>query len=155
MMHLIIDGYNVIKFREKMSGKPSGTLQYARKEFLNVLVKYKGERNHRITVVFDGARTSEPFDNTENVQGIKVIYSRSNTQADDVIKKLISESSSPNEILVVSSDREIVFYSKAHGASTSSAMELLEKLYPSMDYPQENEYKKSRKLSKYGMKLWK
>lgn len=151
-MLLIIDGYNVIKLKENSAG--SQKLELMRNEFLESLIKYKGEKKHSIIVVFDGSKTSEAFENTENFKGIKVIYSKGGQQADDIIKRLVNTYSNAPDILVVSSDNEIVHHARTHGASVASSQELLGRIFPQYADVDLRSRKQSKKLSRYNVKLW-
>jgi len=98
-MHIIIDGYNVLK-QALHSGEIS---DMQRRAFINSLGKYGAKKNHRITIVFDGGPDAWPTQ--EKDHGITVIYAGIKQSADDLIKRAMKERQ--HNILVVTSDNEI------------------------------------------------
>lgn len=127
-MWLIIDGYNVIKSTKFLDDFKFNELKNQREKFLFLLSNYKFRSNHRIVVVFDGSKSSQEFVHKENVNGIEVVYSKSGQTADELIKDIVEKSSNPKEILVVSSDKGILYYVKMLGASTTTSEELYSKI---------------------------
>jgi predicted RNA-binding protein with PIN domain len=127
-MWLIVDGYNVIKSTGFLDDFKFTELKNQREKFLSLLSNYKRKGNHKITVVFDGSKSSQEFVHRENINGIEVIYSKSGQTADELIKDIVEKSSNPKEILVVSSDKGILYYVKMLGASTTLAEELYSKI---------------------------
>lgn len=98
-MHIIIDGYNVLK---QMLVSTQIELPQ-RRAFINMLGKYGKKKNHSITVVFDGGPAT--WTTQEKDHGITVIYSGTKYSADDVIKKMLLEKHFG--VLLVSSDNEL------------------------------------------------
>lgn len=107
-MHIIIDGYNVLK---QVLADEIGMSQ--RRAFINMLGKYAARKNHTITVIFDGGPDTWPTQ--EKDHGITIIYSGTKQSADDVIKKLLA--AKKYGVLLVSSDNEL----KAVAARQESA----------------------------------
>lgn len=99
MAGIIIDGYNVIGIMHR-------DIEASRKSFIEFLIAYSKKSGNEVTVVFDGHKGGSQFEETMVTGGVKVIYSRLNEKADDVIKRIISEDR--REWIVVSSDRAIV-----------------------------------------------
>ncbi len=113
-MDIIIDGYNVI-FRVSELGYISEKcdLEILRNRFLAILEQYKEKRKHKLIVVFDG----KGFGNSteSRTAGIDVVFSRENFDADEEIKRMVSDSNNPRHITVITSDREIEQYVKKYG----------------------------------------
>ena len=126
-MHLIIDGYNVIKSAQEFIYHNS-QLQTQREQFNKLLSQYKTKTGYRITVVYDGTKGISSLQTYEHISGIEVIYSRSGETADEVIKRLVEEGKNPAEIFVASSDREVKEYAQSCGACVVPAQELYKKL---------------------------
>jgi len=94
----------------------------------------------RVTVVFDGPKiepvlarfrvksdgSSSSFPSTPG--GIKTVFSRGTT-ADQVIEELITESSNPADITVVSADGEVKRFAKRHRCATLDPAGFLEKAF--------------------------
>lgn len=98
-MHIIIDGYNVLK--QMITAAQIGLAQ--RRAFTNMLGKYAGKKNHTITLVFDGG--PDTWTSQEKDHGITVMYSGIKQTADDVIKKLLL--AKKFGVLLVTSDNEL------------------------------------------------
>ncbi|MFH1825244.1 MAG: NYN domain-containing protein [Candidatus Firestonebacteria bacterium] len=134
-MWLIIDGYNVIKSTKFLDDFKFNELKNQREKFIFLMGNYRFKTNHKITIVFDGSKSSQEFVNKENVNGLEVIYSKSGQIADELIKNIVENSTNPKDILVVSSDKSVSHYARMLGASTSNSEELYSKLkIPSLTY---------------------
>ena len=101
-MKLIIDGYNLIKKNAQIRHISAGE----RNSFLQKLGIYAKNKNLQLIVVFDGGQAS--FNYHEKIYGIEVIYSGFLETADDVINRYIQSYNSQEELLIISSDREII-----------------------------------------------
>src|ERR1700733_15523417 len=97
-MHIIIDGYNVIK--QKYGNEPL-SLQ-TRRAFIAMLGKYVEHKNHTIAVVFDGGDTVWP--SQEKDYGIIIWYAGIKHTADDIIKKMLQQKP---HVLVVTDDADL------------------------------------------------
>ena len=83
-------------------------------------------RGHRITVVFDGWEGGSPLEERDLAGGVAIIYSRLGEKADEVIKRLVAAGS--EEILVVTSDREIAAFAARRGKSSIASPEFAARL---------------------------
>jgi hypothetical protein len=104
-MHIIIDGYNLIRQSPTLRRYEERSLEEGRTELLRRLAAFKKDRGHRITVVFDGWIGGSPKEKRLNEHGITVIYSKRGEEADEVIKRIVKRGRS--SIVVVTSDRSI------------------------------------------------
>jgi len=104
-MHLIIDGYNVIRQSPRLQFLDVMDLQAGRQALLEMLALYRRRSRHQITVVFDGWQQGDLKESRDRYQGILIIYSRRGERADEVIKRLLRQERERS--LVVTSDREI------------------------------------------------
>jgi predicted RNA-binding protein with PIN domain len=104
-MHLIVDGYNVIRQSPQLQLLDAMDLQAGREALLELLTYYRSRSHHQITVVFDGWQHGDLKESRDRHQGILIIYSRRGERADEVIKRLLSQER--ERALVVTSDREI------------------------------------------------
>lgn len=139
-MHIIIDGYNIIK--QIIHQKEISTAQ--RRAFINLLSKYQRTKNHTITIVFDGGDSIWP--EQEKDHEITVIYSGTKKTADDIIKEYIYRK---KVLLVVSSDADIKDEAYRHNVTTIDAMEfysiLKQTLQPKQDKKKDNTFIKTTK----------
>jgi uncharacterized protein len=104
-MHLIIDGYNVIRQSPRLQFLDAMDLQAGREALLELLAHYRRRSQHQITVVFDGWQHGDLKESRDRHGGILVIYSRRGERADEVMKRLLTRER--ERALVVTSDREI------------------------------------------------
>ena len=125
-LHLIIDGYNLIRQSDWLGDIDRRSLQRGRKALISALARYKKLRGHRITVVFDGGQAPGFGDRRDHRGGIDIRFSRQGELADAVIKRMCTRER--GQVLVVSSDTEIVRYVEARGAATIASPAFEDKL---------------------------
>jgi predicted RNA-binding protein with PIN domain len=107
-MHLIVDGYNLIRQSSQLQMLDAMDLQAGREALLELLAHYRSRSHHQITVVFDGWQGGDLKESRDRHQGLLIVYSRRGERADEVIKKLLHQER--QRALVVTSDREIQIY---------------------------------------------
>ena len=125
-IHIIIDGYNLIRQSGYLSNLDLQDIQFGRQALIDMLAAYKRIKAHRITVVFDSTRAPRFSQLRDRQKGIDIIFSHNGQSADAVIKKMAR--GGKQRSLVVSSDRDIVRSAASSGAATISALEFEEKL---------------------------
>ncbi len=118
-LHLIIDGYNIIRQSPELLSQESQDLRWGREALLEKLAAYRRLKKHPITVVFDGGLAGEYLGSRDRFQGMLIIYSRRGETADDVIKRLADQERERS--LIISSDREIMVHAERVGAAVMSA----------------------------------
>lgn len=153
-MHILIDGYNLIRQSVDLKRFERQSLEAGRRALIDWLAFYRRRKGHDVTVVFDGWKSGSPLEERDYSSGIHITYTSLSVKADDVIKRILA--SSDEEILVVSSDREIVSFAARRGKATLSSLEfetLVNKQATSMNstYPEDKgEEEESRTTSKKG-----
>ena len=120
-MHILIDGYNVIRQSIDLRRFERQSLEAGRQALIDWLAHYHRRKGHMITVVFDGWVSGSPLEERDFSSGIHMIYSGRGVKADEVIKRIAA--SADEEILVVSSDHEIVTFVNRRGKATLSSPE--------------------------------
>ena len=120
-MHILIDGYNLIRLSADLRRLERHSLEAGRKALIDWLARYRLRKQHRITVVFDGWAGGAPHEERDYSSGIELIYSGLGVKADEIIKRITA--STDEEILVVSSDREITSFAARRGKATLSSPE--------------------------------
>lgn len=121
-VHLLVDGYNLIRQSLSLSEIEAGDLEAGREALLAALAEYRRRRaRHAVTVVFDGWRGGGLRESHAFYQGIKVIYSRRGERADEVIKRLLSREG--RRAVLISSDRALQAAAERAGAVWLSAEE--------------------------------
>lgn len=125
-IHIIIDGYNLIRRSSSLSTFDQQDIQLGREALLDTLAAYKRIKRHKITVVFDGTNASPFALQKDQIKGIKVKFSRNGETADTVIKRMAARER--EKALVVSSDLDIVNFAASMGAATISSSAFEEKI---------------------------
>jgi len=125
-VHIIIDGYNLIRQSAELSLLDRMDLQQGREALLEMLGSYKKIKRHQITVVFDGTDAYALYRQRDQTKGITVLFSRRGETADTVIKNMVARER--EGALVVSSDRGVVNYVVSQKAASMSSPEFMERL---------------------------
>ena len=86
-IHIIIDGYNLIRQSGYLSSLDLQDIQLGRETLIDLLAAYKKIKAHRITVVFDGTRAPDLVRERDRQKGITILFSHRGESADAVIKK--------------------------------------------------------------------
>jgi len=120
-MHIIIDGYNLIRQSETFRRFERQSLENGRQALLQQVSLYRKQKGHRITVVFDGWENGSPFEERDRQGGIAVVYSRRGEKADEVIKRMVLQKG--EETVVVTSDRDIAGFVTRKGATALNSLE--------------------------------
>jgi predicted RNA-binding protein with PIN domain len=125
-MKIIIDGYNLIKSIE--SEFPLGiNLRQKREHLIKLLASSYISHKKEILVVFDSDENDQISSNY-NYKNVKIKYSYKGKKADEVIQELVRSEIKPNQLEIVTSDREIQFTAKQHSASVINAQEFWKKI---------------------------
>ena len=114
-VHLIIDGYNLIRASASMSRQEADGLAYGREALISRLAAYKRIKHWPVTVVFDAMAGPSLSESREQVAGIKVVYSPADQTADQVIVRMARKKG--QQAMVVTSDRELAGLAEAAGAT--------------------------------------
>jgi predicted RNA-binding protein with PIN domain len=141
-MNILIDGYNLIRQSDTLRRYEKQSLEAGRNALITSLSGYKGRKGHKITVVFDGWESGSAQEERDFQAGINVIFSSRGEKADEVIKRLTAESD--EEIVVVSSDREISSFAIRRGKTAISSPEFEMIMTKTINGPQTFEFKEER-----------
>ena len=125
-IHLIIDGYNLIRQSPELAGLDRQDLQRGRDALVDMLAAYKKLKPHKITVVFDGAAPPSIYGSRDRAKGIAIRYSQGKESADDVIRRMVRREKA--NAVVVSSDREVMTAAESAGATALDSAAFEEKI---------------------------
>lgn len=125
-IHIIIDGYNLIRQSPTLSSLERIDIQQGREALVDRLATYKRIKPHKITVVFDGAKAPSFSAKRFSQKGIAIKFSRNGETADTVIKRMAKKEK--EKALVVSSDRVVVAAAESCGAATITSPDFEKKL---------------------------
>lgn len=114
-MHIIVDGYNLIRQSDVLRHHERQSLEAGRMALVHLLSGYRKTRGYRITVVFDGWLSGAPEEQRDREAGIEIIYSRRGEKADEVIRRLVRQRA--DEMIVVTSDRPVMDAAVRAGAA--------------------------------------
>jgi len=96
-------------------------IQQALADFIR-LNRLTGSKNNSAVLVFDGY--PPPAEDIPRENGLLCIFSRAK-EADELIKKIVQDSTSPRNIIVVSDDKEVQLTSRFLHAQTCSVKEFI------------------------------
>ena len=120
-VHLIVDGYNVTK-----TGYPELPLADQRERLSHQLAALAARTGSEVTVVFDGADVlAVP---AAGPRGVRVLFSDPGVQADDVIRALVAAEPHGRQLIVATSDREVVASVRERGAYAVASAVLLARI---------------------------
>lgn len=114
-MHILIDGYNLIRQSEVFRRYDRMSLEAGRNALMHSLAAYKKQAGHRVTVVFDAREGGFLTEERDRSGGVGVLYSRMGETADDLIKRMIE--ARKEELVVVTSDRAIAAFASRRGVA--------------------------------------
>lgn len=117
-MPYIIDGNNLIGSSRDISLDDKD----AREKLVNLIRKFQESKNTKITVVFDGDPGGAGLKNAISAK-LTVVFPRYGNTADDEIKRILNGYHQLNEVILVSSDRELKKFAKDKGAKTRNSIE--------------------------------
>jgi len=121
-LHYILDGYNILKQVSRFSDTK---LKQGRLDFISLLFFSSRLKKQEVVVVFDGYQdTRERLPVGPNM---KIIFSKDGS-ADDKIRNLLEHAANPRQVVVVSDDKEVRFFSrlaKAHVLSVAQFLALI------------------------------
>jgi predicted RNA-binding protein with PIN domain len=117
-MPYIIDGNNLI------GASPDIALDdpEARSKLVAMVRKFHERRGTSVVIVFDG----EPWTGLARdltADKLRILFPRPGQSADDVIKNLLEGYRQPNDVVMVSSDRELKRHARDHGAKAVNSIE--------------------------------
>ncbi|MEA2013957.1 MAG: NYN domain-containing protein [Thermodesulfobacteriota bacterium] len=119
-MHIIIDGYNLIRQSDSLRGLERFSLEQGRNGLIKKVAGYRRLKKHKITVVFDGWMNGSVREERLREDGVYIVYSRRGETADEVIKRM-AMTGRGGEIIVVTSDRDVAGSAvRAGGVAISS-----------------------------------
>ena len=118
-MHLIIDGYNLIRQSIELQLLDAREMEAGRRRPVGAACALRERSRHKITVVFDGWLGGDLKETRDRQAGILIIYSRLGEKADEVIKRLLT--TERQRAVVVTSDREIQTWAQEVGATWITA----------------------------------
>lgn len=115
-MIIIIDGYNFLKSVLGTKFVPDADMI----DWMNQFNDYIHRRGNQIIVVFDAGPSF--FTSKEFHKSVEIIYSGQHQTADDILKKWL-EKNQAQDVLLVTSDREIRNFAQRLGVTSLAVMD--------------------------------
>lgn len=125
-IHIVIDGYNLIRQSRSFSELDRQDLQSGRDALVKSLAAYKKIKPYAMTVVFDGTAAPTGMLRRDAQLGIKLRYSAPGESADTVIKRMAAREK--EKMLVVTSDNDIVRHCQSMGTAVIGSSEFEDRL---------------------------
>ena len=85
-----------------------------------------GRLRDKATVVFDGHPLRGQFDDAATIGSVHIVHSRSQSDADTVLEKMIRDNTAPRRLTVVSSDNRIRRAARRRRATSLTSLEYIE-----------------------------
>lgn len=117
-MPYLIDGNNLIAASMNL-GENSSLL---RRRIIHDLVRFVAVRRARVTLVFDG-RPEKDFPDGIKFKGVKILYARFGSNADERILEVLKKSSGKHDTIVISSDRLLAELASSQKAKVLSSQQ--------------------------------
>lgn len=122
----VIDGYNIL-FTHKRGRV--GDMLHAREAFIRRVAALAARQKLRTLLVFDGRRGPDAILPREtHGDWLDIIYTGTAETADDAIIGIAEDMNPEDNLLVVSSDREVILHCRGYRAKIQRATEFLEEL---------------------------
>jgi predicted RNA-binding protein with PIN domain len=121
-VHLIVDGYNVTK-----TGYPDLPLEAQRSRLVTGLAALAARCGAEVTCCFDGSTVLGRIP-AVGARGVRVLFSKPDEIADELIRRLVRAEPTGRPVVVVSSDREVADGVRRAGARPVSATALVRRL---------------------------
>jgi predicted RNA-binding protein with PIN domain len=123
---MIVDGYNVVHAWTSLKRLVSdASLEAARDKLVERLAVLGMVNSVEVTVVFDAHRSAAKANSEENVDGVRVIFTRKGHSADHAIERIAYGAGQSNDVITVAtSDRFQRDLVRGMGAAVISALEL-------------------------------
>jgi predicted RNA-binding protein with PIN domain len=145
-MTYYLDGYNVIGQANHISLADNNKVA----ALIELLQKYRKSGDH-LVVIFDGQNKMVGFPMTEKLPGITIIHTSGNRSADDYIKEKVLTKKDKSNIILVTSDRDILFHAKKANVTTIGSAQFLTMF---CNHDVVNEEKKSPTISDNHVNYW-
>jgi len=120
-IHILIDGYNLIRQSKALSRIDSQDITQGRQALIDRLAAYRRIKSHRVTVVFDGVRAPELAPLRDQVKGVRIVFSRGGELADGVLVRMARQDR--EQAMVVTSDQAVARAAAACGAAVIDSQE--------------------------------
>ena len=131
--YLLIDGYNIIFAWDDLKAAAEKNLSYARELLINRVANYRGTVATGVIIVFDAYKVKGCNRETENINGVEIVYTKEAETADAYIEMVTKKISRHYSVTVATSDSLEQLIILGHGAKRISAREFLKEVEDAED----------------------
>ena len=124
----VIDGYNVIYAWEELSSLAETDLEYARKQFCDILANFRAYTGREMIVVFDAYNVKNGQERKLEQNGLHIVFTKENETGDAYIERLSAEIGRDYFVRVVTSDGLVQLQSFRAGLLRISSREFHEEV---------------------------
>lgn len=146
-MPYLFDGYNLYHALRKQSEALASVTPLFMCEL--IAEDMAGLRD-KAAIVFDGHPLRGQFDEGSTIGPVTIVHSRSESDADTVLEKMIRENTAPRRLIVVSSDNRIKRAARRRRAQGVTSQEYIEALLKRLSRPQRGPTEPREKQSGLG-----
>ena len=122
--YIIADGYNMIFAWEDLKDLAQTDIDAARDRLITRLVNYKNISGKEVAVIFDAYNVKGGEGSSEDIGGLRVVFTRGGETADAYIERLVHEIGKSFNVKIASSDGMIQITALRMGVLRMSASEL-------------------------------
>ena len=128
-MALIIDGYNLaFARRQPASEYDPHECEEARAWVIDMLTRYKALTGRRVVLIFDGGRKGAHMPRFQHMNGLTLIFSELDIEADDEIRAFIANDPNPKNLRLVTSDRAVRQFARRYGVTLVESNDFIEEM---------------------------
>ncbi|MFA6468563.1 MAG: NYN domain-containing protein [Bacteroidota bacterium] len=120
MQHVIIDGYNLIHAVPALKRTLLHDAESARELLIHSVSMLTIRNKFRSTIVFDGMKQEDSTSHKKSHAPVHVLYSYP-LSADTKINQMIEQSKSRSQLIIVTSDREILNFARTCSCQTHTS----------------------------------
>jgi len=122
--YIIVDGYNMIYAWEGLRELAQTDIDAARDRLITRLINYSNIRSKEVVAVFDAYRVKGGEGSSEEIGGLRVVFTKGGESADAYIERLVHEIGKNFNVKIASSDGMIQITALRMGTLRLSAHEL-------------------------------
>ena len=131
-MPYLFDGYNLYHTLRKASDE----LQSLTPRLMcELIAQDMAQLRDKASVVFDGHPLRGQFDQDATIGSVTIVHSRSQSDADTVLERMIRENTAPRRLTVVSSDHRVKRAARRRRAQAVTSQDYIEQLFKRLAKP--------------------
>ena len=123
-MNYIIDGFNLaFKIQNISQSIKNGNIGKAITQLVHFVNSKVNISTSKVIIVFDGQDDNQP--KKAKLNGVDILFSKKPQSADDIVRDFVRKTDNINNWTIVTSDNEIIYTAKDHGAETMKSSDFI------------------------------